>query len=94
MRFGKLLVQREVERKNGYRHWLCFCDCGKTTTVVGSSLLNEDTKSCGCYRSSRMTEQNTKSNPMNGIRRTASDKYRAAIGVNNSYKELGTFFNN
>lgn len=127
MRFGKLLVQREVERKNGYRHWLCFCDCGseitvyqgnltsggtnscgcislgrpindltgkrfnfltviklsdkktsnggvlwdclcdcgKTTTVVGSSLLNEDTKSCGCYRSSRMTEQNTKHGMVN-----------------------------
>ena len=30
-------------------------------------------------------------NPMNGIRKTASGKFRAAIGVNNSYKELGTF---
>ena len=31
------------------------------------------------------------SNPMNGIRRTASGKYRAAIGVNNKHIDLGTF---
>ena len=243
-RYGKLIVQKEVERRNGYRHWLCqcecgstievyhgnltnghtnscgcisigrpildltgkkfnfltvtnlsdrktpngkplwdcLCDCGKTTTVDGGSIKNGNTKSCGCYRSSRMTEQNTKhgmvntpewmswsamlsrcynensigyknyggrgivvcerwrnsfenfyidmgirpsadytldrkdvngnyepnncrwldrllqtrntrfqSNPMNGIRRTASGKYRAAIGVNNNQIDLGTF---
>ena len=28
---------------------------------------------------------------MNGIRRTASGKYRAAIGVNNKQIDLGTF---
>ena len=121
-RFGKLLVQKEVERRNGYRYWLCLCDCGseitayqgnlsnggtkscgcisigrpindltdkkfnflkvialspkrtsiggtlwvcscdcgKLTTVAQSALVNGDTKSCGCYRSSRMSEQNTK----------------------------------
>lgn len=243
-RYGKLTVEKEVERRNNYRHWLCRCDCGgtiivyhgnltrggtkscgcipigrvmndltgkkfnfltviklhnersstgtviwlckcdcgKETLVHASSLVSENVKSCGCYRSSRMSEQNTKHgmvntpewmswsamlsrcynensigyknyggrgikvcdrwkhsfenfyidmgirpgldysldrkdvngnyepnncrwldklsqtrntrfqlNPMNGIRKTASGKFRAAIGVNNSYKELGTF---
>lgn len=243
-RYGKLIVQKEVERRNGYRHWLCrcecgstievyhgnltnghtnscgcisigrpildltgkkfnfltvtnlsdrktpngkplwdcLCDCGKTTTVDGGSIKNGNTKSCGCYRSSRMIEQNTKhgmvntpewmswsamlsrcynensigyknyggrgiivcdrwkdsfenfyidmgirpsadytldrkdvngnyepnncrwldrlsqtrntrfqANPMNGIRKTASGKFRVAIGVDNSHIELGIF---
>jgi len=30
--------------------WICKCDCGKETTVLGSSLRIGDTKSCGCLR--------------------------------------------
>lgn len=54
-RFGKLVVEERVTAaeagKESNRHfWKCKCDCGKTTYVDGSSLLNGVTKSCGCLR--------------------------------------------
>ncbi len=30
--------------------WECLCKCGKTTIVMGQSLVRGITKSCGCYR--------------------------------------------
>lgn len=49
-KFGRLKVI-SYEGNNKYRKalWLCRCDCGKTKIVLGSSLLNNSTKSCGCY---------------------------------------------
>lgn len=29
-------------------HWLCQCDCGNTSIVRGKSLIQGNTKSCGC----------------------------------------------
>jgi hypothetical protein len=55
-RFGKLVVIEfsHIARKRTY--WLCRCDCGNTTVVVGYSLKNGDTKSCGCYHLQRTSE--------------------------------------
>ena len=49
MRFGNLIVTEFSEiSKHGKARWKCQCDCGKNTIVVGSSLVNGGTKSCGC----------------------------------------------
>jgi hypothetical protein len=56
-RFGKLVVIEETEpyyppnyhiTQKRIRRWLCICDCGKETKVIQPSLLNGNTKSCGC----------------------------------------------
>ena len=54
-RFGKLLVIKEDKeyRKNNqitanHCYWECICDCGKTISVLGNSLLAGSTISCGC----------------------------------------------
>ncbi len=51
-RFGRLTVIAYAgPRKKAYgtiASWLCLCDCGKKTTVVGPSLRRGMTKSCGC----------------------------------------------
>jgi hypothetical protein len=46
-RYGRLLV---VERAVGHQRaaWLCECDCGATTVVIGVNLLRGVTRSCGC----------------------------------------------
>jgi hypothetical protein len=31
-----------------YVRWLCKCDCGNEVIVLGNSLKNNATKSCGC----------------------------------------------
>jgi hypothetical protein len=54
-RYGKLVVLKRDEdfsnpkkRKNAY--WICQCDCGNTTSVIGTKLRNGETKSCGCLK--------------------------------------------
>lgn len=54
-RFGYLTVigrnkQQEEKHKNN-TYWDCICDCGNKITVVRSSLIQGQTKSCGCLRS-------------------------------------------
>ena len=51
-RFGKLLViERTDERDNGQVVYKCQCDCGNTTTVRGSRLVEGSKQSCGCLSS-------------------------------------------
>lgn len=49
-RFGSLTVIRrsEAPANDGYVHWECRCDCGRTVTVRGSFLRQGNTKNCGC----------------------------------------------
>ena len=48
-RFGKLIVLRPVGRDKGGRIlWLCRCDCGNETVVLGGHLRSGHTRSCGC----------------------------------------------
>ena len=44
-KFGRLTLIEKL--KHG---WLCICDCGKETKVLGYRLRNGSTKSCGCLR--------------------------------------------
>ena len=49
MRFGKLTVVRLDERRCcGKACWICKCDCGNEKSIIGSSLTQGMTKSCGC----------------------------------------------
>lgn len=54
-RFGRLVVIGKAERPKGYKTtnawWECKCDCGNIIRVVGTSLRNGFSSSCGCYRS-------------------------------------------
>lgn len=52
--FGRLTVLERAERPIGVKgkdaYWQCQCTCGKTLAVMGKSLKNGKTKSCGCYK--------------------------------------------
>ena len=55
-RFGAWTVLRRDSSRNclskrGAR-WICLCDCGTTKSVLGYSLRNGSSKSCGCKSSS------------------------------------------
>lgn len=54
-RFGRLKVLREGNRilDGGYAmshkaRWICRCDCGNETVVIGENLRQGRTFSCGC----------------------------------------------
>jgi hypothetical protein len=52
-RFGRLSVISLAGVKNGMSLWLCHCDCGKESTVIGKHLRTGNTKSCGCLQAER-----------------------------------------
>lgn len=51
-RFGRLLVISRFGStpKKQSATWLCLCDCGKSSVVMGGHLLSGNTSSCGCYK--------------------------------------------
>jgi hypothetical protein len=50
-RFNKLLVTKNIGRdKFGRVKWECLCDCGKTTIVDSTNLIEGITSSCGCLK--------------------------------------------
>lgn len=55
-KFGRLVVLEAVPKSESGRcfHWRCQCDCGKITEVRRGSLVNGSTKSCGCYKESKV----------------------------------------
>ena len=60
-KFGRLVViKRAANTKNNCAHWLCKCDCGNEKVILSSSLIQGNTKSCGCLAKEsskkRMTE--------------------------------------
>ncbi len=58
VRFGKLLVKRKVGNcRQGRSLWLCVCECGNEITTVSASLRNGLTKSCGCVKKERHSEE-------------------------------------
>lgn len=66
MRFGRLTVVRRAEDyispsgKHRIR-WLCDCDCGNSTTVLGENL-GKTTYSCGCFNKERASARMKKFN--------------------------------
>ena len=50
-KFGKLrVIEKAPEVKCKNLVWVCLCDCGNTTSVLGGNLLSGVSKSCGCAR--------------------------------------------
>lgn len=43
------VIAEDPVRRNGKCCWLCRCDCGNESSVVGQSLSNGASVSCGCY---------------------------------------------
>lgn len=55
-RFGNLIVlnkEKSEKMPNGSTkiYWKCLCDCGNQCIVLGQSLKNGNTQSCGCIKS-------------------------------------------
>lgn len=66
-RFGRLVVVCRVEdyispKGHHSTQWLCKCDCGKETIVVGNVLTSGRVVSCGCFLKERLYETKKKYN--------------------------------
>lgn len=60
-KFGRLLVLEEAGRTPGRQVvWSCQCDCGNYIKVRAQDLRNGHTKSCGCYKKEKSTQEKKK----------------------------------
>ena len=50
---------------------MCKCDCGKISNVKTSSLLNGNTKSCGCMKLEASARNGKISTPIHGLSKTS-----------------------
>lgn len=80
-RFGTLLATKRIPRGHlfpggSYRTtYVCQCDCGKQTEVLSSSLIQENTKSCGCKTAEMISQRKKKrpyENKYNTLKRVAN----------------------
>jgi hypothetical protein len=76
-RFGRwIVVERVFNHPSPVSRWLCRCDCGKTKIVLGSSLKQGRSQSCGCFAVETTTKRNRKE-----IRNTDHPLYRLWAGI-------------
>lgn len=60
-RYGRLTVKQYLgSSKSGKSVWLCVCDCGEETQVVGSNLTSKRIVSCGCVQREITIQHNKK----------------------------------
>lgn len=59
--FERLIVREHKGcNKYGQALWECLCECGDVVVVSSSSLLNGNTKSCGCLQRQLASERSLK----------------------------------
>ena len=54
-----LVIEKSINDKYGNTKWKCKCDCGNIVEVIGTSLRNGSTKSCGCLLKDAMFKRRT-----------------------------------
>ena len=59
LRFGRLVVVQLDGSVNNKLMWMCLCDCGTTKKVIGASLRNGSTASCGCFQIEQTKKRRT-----------------------------------
>lgn len=75
-RFYRLtVIAKDDSNKYGRARWKCKCDCGNETIVGGNALLSENTKSCGCMLSDKLTMFNQQSETIDKVRMRAQIRW-------------------
>lgn len=59
-KFGKwTVIQENGKNRHGQLMWLCVCECGKESVVMGGDLRTGRSKSCGCWHKENLKELKT-----------------------------------
>jgi hypothetical protein len=54
IRFNRLTIVKEVEKRGAFRRFSCRCDCGNELVTTLNSLRTGHTGSCGCFMRERL----------------------------------------
>lgn len=89
LNFGKLKVLSELEErnKNGHILYLCECECGNKKIILGASLRQGLTKSCGCDHIKKIKKHGMDGTPV--YRTWVSMRNRCNNPNNSAYPKYG-----
>ncbi len=100
-RFGRLvMIEPTGHRMGGNILWRCRCDCGKETLVSYNSLVEGNTKSCGCLLKERKAPPNymhyidgtcVEMLERKGLRRDNTSGYTGVVAYRGKWKAQITF---
>lgn len=95
-KFGRLTVAKRVKNDSrGNAKWLCVCDCGNQKEILGSSLRQGLTRSCGCLLAEKASQRMTAMRLKTGLSQTklyrvwSSMKERCNNKSSKSFKNYG-----
>lgn len=60
MKFFRLTVTGYSHKKQNHHYYKCICECGKVKSIRKDSLINGDSKSCGCLAQELASERHKK----------------------------------
>ena len=88
-RYGMLTVINEIPERNKNNHimYWCKCDCGNFKAILGVSIRQGLTKSCGCLHRNKITKHGMGSTPE--YKAWLSMKSRCDNPKNPRYKDWG-----
>ena len=88
-KFGEILVLKENKDRNKHGHitYHCLCSCGNTKNILGASLRQGLTKSCGCAHISKITKHGMDGTPI--YRAWTSMRDRCNNPNNYAYAQYG-----
>jgi hypothetical protein len=95
-KFGRLLVISDMGTNKKLKSlWGCLCECGNNLIVMGSDLINGNTKSCGCLQREATSKAKTKHGQTRFLKVSRayscwSEMKQRCLNPNNSqYKDYG-----
>lgn len=71
-KFNQLTILR-INPDHKY-HFICLCDCGKEKSIRCTSVINEHTKSCGCWHKKIITSHGLYKHPLYKIHLNMMDR--------------------
>ena len=72
VRVGRLVAIERAIGPSRRAVWLCQCDCGNQTVVIGQDLRHGTTRSCGCLKSEQVSERAIKRNTVHGHNKSSA----------------------
>lgn len=89
------VISKHSQNKHGQWQYLCRCECGNEKIILGTSLTNHITMSCGCYHIDRIKEANSGENHYNwkGGKTTqnTSDRNKITGSINPTIRNRDNF---
>lgn len=81
--FGRLTVSNQYRIQNTNKksrtEWFCNCECGNNIWIKADSLINGNTKSCGCFRIEKNRKEYGESSKNRVLRRYKHDAKKRGL---------------